>query len=347
MQAQQKFPGKPFAFVFAAMAAAVLSSCAEAPVAPQAPAAAPVTPVTLRVNVFRGSSNIPIYMARERGYFAKRAITTELQFTFNSISQRDGLAAGKFEIAHAAVDNAVAMVEVAKHDVVIVAGGESGMNEFLVRQDIMKVADLKGRTFAVDAPNTAYALVGRKIMKNAGLEDGKDYKLNPVGGSETRTMALDTPNGAAAVLNPPWNYIAKERGAKSLGRIMDLYGDYQATGVFLMRTWATSNKAVLERYLASYIEGCRAAQDPANREQVLTVLQRELQLKRDVAEKTYVDLMTPGHGLSKDCALNQKGFSNVLALRAEMEGQWGGTPPAPDKYLELSYYQRALQQVSR
>jgi hypothetical protein len=31
----------------------------------------------------------------------------------------------------------------------------------------------------------------------------------------------------------------------------------------------------------------------------------------------------------------------VLKLRAEIEGQWGGTAPAPDKYLDLSYYDKA------
>jgi hypothetical protein len=36
------------------------------------------------------------------------------------------------------------------------------------------------------------------------------------------------------------------------------------------------------------------------------------------------------------------GFRNALKLRADMLGTWGGIPPAPDKYLDLSYYQRAL-----
>lgn len=325
------------------MVAALLGGCADTPKATSEVSA----PVTLRVNVFRGSSNIPIHMAMERGYFAARGITAVLQFTPNSVQQRDGLAAGRFDIAHAAVDNAVAMVEVARHDIVIVAGGDSGMNELLVRPDIMRVADLRGRTLAVDAPNTAYALLGRKILKNAGLVDGKDYKLNPVGGSQTRTMALDNPNGAAAILNPPWNYIAKERGAKSLGRTLDLYGAYQATGAFVQRDWARAHANELERYLASFIEGCRAAQDPANREQTLAVLQRELQLERRVAELTYQDLITPGHGLSRDCAFDLPGFRNVLALRAEMEGQWDGKAPAPDKYIDLSYYQRALALTAR
>jgi ABC-type nitrate/sulfonate/bicarbonate transport system substrate-binding protein len=299
------------------------------------------TPETLRVNVFRGGSNIPIYMALEKGYFSRRGITVNLQFTPNSEQQRSGLAAGRFDIAHAAVDNAVAMIEVAKVDVVIVSGGDGGMNELLVRQDINKPADIRGRTYVVDAPNTAYALIGRKMFKNAGLIDGRDYKLDPIGGSEIRSKGLDTPAGAATMLNPPWNFVARDRGAKSLGRTIDLYGPYQASGAFVMRSWAKSNEQVLERYLAAFIEGCRAAQDPAQKKQVLAVLKRELKLDDRLTELTYQELMLKGSGLSKDCAIDMPGFKNVLALRAEIEGQWGGNPPAPEKFLDMSYFDKA------
>ena len=114
----------------------ILSVCAAGLLAASASAQQtpppPNDPVTLRVNVFRGASNLPIYMAQEKGYFARRGITLQMLFTPNSTEQRAGLAAGKFELAHAAVDNTVAMIEVAKADAVIVAGGDGGMNEVLV-----------------------------------------------------------------------------------------------------------------------------------------------------------------------------------------------------------------------
>jgi ABC-type nitrate/sulfonate/bicarbonate transport system substrate-binding protein len=321
--------------------AAALAGCATAP---QTPAPAN-DPVTLRVNVFRGASNLPIYMAQEKGYFARRGLTLQMLFTPNSTEQRAGLAAGRFEIAHAAVDNTVAMIEVAKADAVIVAGGDGGMNEVLVRQDINKASDMRGRTYVVDAPNTAYALIGRKIFKDAGLKEGQDYKIFPLGGSEARTKGLDTPDGAATLLNPPWNFLAKERGAKSLGRTIDLFGPYQAQGVFVMRPWAAKNASALERYLAAYIEGCRAAQDPGQRDLALKVLMRELKLQPRVAEMTYTELMTRGSGLAKDCAFDMAGFRNVLALRAEMEGQWGGKAPDPSRFVDLTLYNRALGHV--
>ena len=33
------------------------------------------------------------------------------------------------------------------------------------------------------------------------------------------------------------------------------------------------------------------------------------------------------------------------ALRAEIEGSWGGTAPAPDRYVDLRYYEKAKHRV--
>ena len=65
----------------------------------------------LRVNIFNTSSNLPLFAAVANGFFAKRGLEIEIQNTPNSDEQRAGLAEGKFEIAHAAVDNAVAMAD--------------------------------------------------------------------------------------------------------------------------------------------------------------------------------------------------------------------------------------------
>ncbi|MFZ9138698.1 MAG: ABC transporter substrate-binding protein, partial [Hylemonella sp.] len=64
----------------------------------------------LRVNIFNTSSNLPLLAAIEQGCFERRGLQLELQHTPNSDEQRARLAPGQCDIAHAAVDNAVAMV---------------------------------------------------------------------------------------------------------------------------------------------------------------------------------------------------------------------------------------------
>jgi ABC-type nitrate/sulfonate/bicarbonate transport system substrate-binding protein len=319
-----------------------LTGCAGTPSKPPAN-----DPATLRVNVFRSATNIPLYMAEEKGAFAKRNLRIELQFTPNSSEQRAGLAAGRSDIAHTAADNAVAMVEVAKVDAVIVGGGDSGLLELFVRPEIQTLTDVRGKAMVVDAPNTAYALVARKILKNTGLIDGRDYRLLPIGGTESRVNAFSqSPDNAVGMLNPPWTYVAQSKGARSFGMVKDIYGPYQAIAPIAMRSWAQANAGALERYLAAYIEGCRMTMDPKNRIEVIAVLRQRLNLTEEVARRSYEGLIQPGHGLARDCRFDMDGFRNALALRAEIEGQWGGVAPAPGKYLELSYFERALKSAA-
>ena len=46
--------------------------------------------------------------------------------------------------------------------------------------------------------------------------------------------------------------------------------------------------------------------------------------------------------LARDPLFDVEAFKNVLVLRAEIEGTWGGKPPAPEPYYDLSYFQKAL-----
>jgi ABC-type nitrate/sulfonate/bicarbonate transport system substrate-binding protein len=308
--------------------------------------AAESTPV--RVNVFPGAQNLPLFAGEAKGVFEKRGLKVDVQFTPNSDLQRKGLAEGAFDIAHAAVDNAVHMVEAAKQDVVIVMGGDSSMNDFMVQPEIKSLADLRGRIVAVDAPNTAYALLAKKILLKNGLKEGQDYTVEPVGGSLSRMKAVVSDKKyAAVVLNVPWSILAAQNGLKSLGRTVDLLGPYQASGAFVMRPWAQANGPVLERYLAAYVEAWRWVMDPANRSEGVALLVQRLKLAPDVAEKAYDLMREPKFGLATDARFDVEGFKNLLAIRAEMEGQWGGTPPAPGKYYDLSYYERAMKLLAR
>ena len=324
--------------------AAVLFGCAASP--PPAASSAVMQDAHLRVNVFPGSTNLPLLVAIDKGFMRERKISIAIQNTPDSNQQRAGLAAGRFEIAHAAVDNALAMVEAAKEDVIIVSGGDGSMNEFIVRGNIDSIAGMRGKVLAVDAPNTAYGLAAKKILKNNGLLEGRDYTVRAVGGSTARAAALvANPELAGGMLNPPFAFMVKEKGLKSLGTQYSLVGAYQATGAFVMRKWATANAGVLERYLAAYIEGQRYAMNPANRAEMVKLLAERFKLSPAVAEGTYAALTNAGSGLAPDARLSMEGFRNVLAIRAEMENMWGGKPPAPDKYLDLSYYERALRQA--
>ena len=295
----------------------------------------------IRVNVFNTSSNLPLLAAMQAGYFESLDLQIEIQHTPNSDEQRAGLAAGRFEIAHAAVDNAVALIE-SGADAVIVCGGDAGLNDFMVRPEIASFEDLRGKLLAVDAPNTAYALAAKKILKDRGLLEGRDYQVKLAGGTGPRAAAMaGDASLACAMINPPFNFKLRAQGLKSLGSQYDLLGPYQATGAYVMRTWAQANDSLLQRYLTAYIRGQRRVMDRNNESAMRDLLKSNFKLDDLAARDTYEALLTPGFGLVVDAAFSHEGFARVLSIRAEMEGLWGGVSPAPERYFDLSAYEQA------
>jgi ABC-type nitrate/sulfonate/bicarbonate transport system substrate-binding protein len=285
---------------------------------------------------------LQVTVAEAHGLFAKYGVAVETDNSSSSDELRAKLAAGKGDVAYAAVDNAVAMVELAKADVVIVAGGEGSQNELIAQSDIKSIKDLRGKTLIVDAPNTAYALQMKKILLLNGLTPA-DYEIKPYGVTPLRLTAMrEHKEFAGSMLGPPASVLAKRSGLVSLGSVQDLIGPYQAAGNWAPRKWANDHRDPLVAYLAAFVEAQRWLMDPANRDQVIALLVKESHLPADVAAETYILSMTRPGGYEKDARLDLDGFTNVLKLRAEIEGQWGGHPPKPEKYYDTSYFDAAL-----
>lgn len=296
----------------------------------------------LKVMVFPSFTNLPLFAAQAQGFFAKRGLAVEILNTPNSEVLREGLGKGDHQIVHAGVDNAVAMAEVAKLDIAVVLGGDSGLNALYVQPEIRGYDDLRGKTVIVDAPNTAFALLLYKMLDVKGLRKD-DYQVKPVGGTPLRIEAmLKDKSLAASMLNPPFSIRGERAGLKSLGTAVDVIGPYQSGSAWVMRPWGQANADTLVKYIQAYLEGLRWGLAPANKQAAIALLAERLKLPADIVGITYEMAADPRRGLAPDAKFDLEGFRNVLKLRAEILGQWGGTPPAPDKYLDFSYYQRAL-----
>ena len=290
---------------------------------------------------------VQFVIAEKQGYFARHNVTAETENLPSSDVLRGNLANGKGDLAYLAVDNAVAMVELAHQDMVILMGGEGSQNELVVQPEIKSLQELRGKMLIVDAPNTAYALQMKKILLAKGLQVVRDYEMKPIGGTPQRLIAMqEHKEYAGSMLGPPALITAKQEGFVSLGTVQDVIGPYQAAGYFAQRKWALDNKENIQNYLAAIIEAQRWLMDPANKQQVIDLWITEFHMKPEIAAPTYESSVNAPGGFEKDAALDIEGFKNVLKLRAEIEGQWGGHPPGIDKYYDPSFYNAALKKAS-
>jgi ABC-type nitrate/sulfonate/bicarbonate transport system substrate-binding protein len=290
---------------------------------------------------------LALTVALEQGLFAKHGVEVQAQIAANSEELRGALAAGSVDLAHAAVDNAVALVEKAHVEVVVVMGGEGSTNELIAQPGTESVEELRGGTVIVDAPTTAYAIQLKKILLLRGLQSGRDYQIKSVGGTPLRLAAMrENKDYAASILGPPTSLIAKQEGFVSLGTTQSFLGPYQAAGAFARRSWANENRNLLTGYIAAYIEAQHWILDSAHKEQVIALLAKEFHLSDALAKEAYDSWIVAPGGLQPDAKIDLGGFANVLRLRAEMEHTWSGETPAPEKYYDSSYYDAAVLKLS-
>jgi ABC-type nitrate/sulfonate/bicarbonate transport system substrate-binding protein len=284
--------------------------------------------------------------AEKLGLFSKFGVEVETENSPNSEEVRAKLVSGKGDVAYLAVDNAVAMVELAHQDVIIVMGGEGSQNELIAQPEIKSPQGLRGKTLIVDAPNTAYALQLKKILLLSGMQAGKDYEIKAFGATPQRLVAMrEHKEFSGSMLGPPTSIVAKREGFVSLGSVQDLIGPYQAAGFFAQRQWAKEHRDALISFLSAIIEAQRWLLTRANKQQVIDLMTKESHLAPEIVEETYESAMTRPGGFAKDAAFDLQGFQNVLKLRAEVEGSWGGHPPPPEKYYDASYYEAALAKL--
>jgi ABC-type nitrate/sulfonate/bicarbonate transport system substrate-binding protein len=309
---------------------ALLLACAALPNGAQAENS------SLAVIVFPGVQNLPMFAAQAKGFYARRGLNVEIKFTPNSAELRNGVAEGRYQIAHSGVDNAFALKDKANVDIAVVSGGDNSFNHLIVQPEIHSLADIRGKTVGVDAVDTAYAFQLYEILRQKGINKG-DYEVKPLGAGRVRLDAMTKDKAiVAAMLNPPFSIQGVSAGLKDFGQAAATLGAYQGTAVFVLRSWGKANADTLTKYLAAYIEGLRWAFDPKNKPEAVALLAERLNIPNDIAALSYDSTKD---GFDHDGAINMEGVRNVLKLRAQFEGV---KPAAPEEYLDLSYYQKAV-----
>ena len=299
----------------------------------------------LVVSTFPNAKALPLWAGVEQGIFTAKGLDLVVHETGSSREQRELLAKGEIDVVQAALDNALAMIK-AGHDVIILMGGEGGMNDFIVRKDIRSPRDLKGRILAVDSPDTAYALLLRKVLTAHGLQKDKDYQLRAVGNGAKRLRALAAdPRLAGAILNPPFSAEAILAGLHSLGRLDELVGPYQAGGAFALRAFAHKSGSLIERYIQGYVAALDWLRQSDNAPIAQRLLRERLAIADDVAEATYRQLIDPAFGFAPQAQLNWAGFRAMLDVRSATEGR-DARLAKTGAYVDESYYQRALAQMT-
>jgi len=275
-------------------------------------------PTPIRMIGFGGATNLPAWVAIEKGFFAKEGLSVTLDRTQGSREQMKDVMDGKYEFVTTAFDNIVAYTDgqgatkFDNFDLTAILGVHSGLNSVVARPEIKSYADLRGKVVAVDAVSSGYATVLYEILKRKGIDKGQ-YEIISVGGTEGRVKALEEGRGHVAIISSPQDIQLEKRGFKILDDAAAALGDSQGSVYAVRKSWAKAH----EKEVLALMRAVIAAQNYVfeNREGAIEVLmKRQPGVSREDAELIWKRLTGPG-GLTRNAALNQKGVESVLELR--------------------------------
>jgi NitT/TauT family transport system substrate-binding protein len=198
-----------------------------------------------------------------------------------SAPQITALAAGELEVAALAFSSFGLAIQNAKMADIRAIGdlyqdGVAGYysSTYVVRSDsqIKTIEDLRGKTIASNGLGGAVDMAMRKMLRDHGLEDKRDYKVIEVEFPNMAAMLGEQKVDMAGMVAPFSLAEAKAGRVRTLFTIKDSMGVAQTTLMAARAPFIEKNRAAMVDFLADVQIGTRWLLNPANRTAALALV---------------------------------------------------------------------------
>jgi NitT/TauT family transport system substrate-binding protein len=247
----------------AAAAGATSGASVSAPTAAPAPAG-DRAPQRVSVGVLGATSDAPVYIAQERGYFREQGLEVELIPFANSLDQPPLLSTGQLDVGGGAMSSALYNAMARGLAVKIVADRTRTVpgrasNVLAVRKDLVDSGqvrdwpDLRGRNLA--QPNAQYNVIIHSFLQRGGLTI-----------DDVNATALSYPDMLAAMANgridaaiiiEPFVALGARQGISVRWKGFDEAVPEYETAVEMFGAAMTEDQPRAERFMIAYVKGAR------------------------------------------------------------------------------------------
>ena len=222
--------------------------------------------------------NIIIFFAQEAKLFEKHGLDAEVVVVNGSGIASRALVAGSVAISPIATPTVMNAV-LAGSDMVILAHTMPGVvQSLMVRPDIKRTEDLKGKTVAVTTFGSLTDFLVRHLARLKGLNPDKDFALLQIGADADRLLALRQGKVPAATLSHPAFVLAQRAGFNVLWDFFKEV-DYPWSEIATTRTHIKQDRDLVMRYMRAHLEGI--AQFKKDPEFAKKVIKKMLRLDDD------------------------------------------------------------------
>ncbi|HSK30822.1 MAG TPA: ABC transporter substrate-binding protein [Candidatus Limnocylindria bacterium] len=215
-----------------------------------------------------GPLYLPVILANEAGYFAKRGLTVNLT-TLSATASAQALVSGQIDIYQGGT--ATIHANVAGSDLIYIAASVDRSTLVLFGQKgLTTFESLRGKSVATTSVGAFGEIAMRKTAKEHGMEIGKDIKLLYHKGPPDALSTFLVGNADGVIITPPQTEMAR---AKGFPVIIDFYQKglkIIGPGTGVARPFMQKHPNTLKIFLMGYLDGVkRCLDDPEYAKKVL------------------------------------------------------------------------------
>ncbi len=228
---------------------------------------------------FLSPSFLPTIVAEKKGFYAKHGLASEHVLISLSVAM-SALSTGDLDYACSVVQGVTAAIKGIPLKLVMITQ-KNLVFALVVRPEVQKVADLKGKTIGISYFGSTMHLVAEAIFRHHGLVPGKDVNLFSAGDNQGRLVALEAGRVDASFGDPPFNIWADKRGYKVLAWAHD-YITLPQTSILVTDKKIQQSRDQIKKVLKGTIEGLRFIQQ--RKEESIDVLAQWSKVDRETAK---------------------------------------------------------------
>lgn len=157
---------------------------------------------------------MPFFVAKEHGFFQQEGLTAEMVVMPASLNIKV-LLAGDIQYA-ATIGSAVAAAIRGINVRTVMLFVDRPLQDLVGAPGIAAIPDLKGKVLAISSRGGLQDIIMRRILAQSKI-DPSQVTIVTIPGQSAMISALKTGRIAAAMLNPPFNFLAYREGLNNLG----------------------------------------------------------------------------------------------------------------------------------
>jgi len=225
---------------------------------------------------------MPFFVAKEHGFFQQEGLSAEMVVMPASLNIKV-LLAGDIQYA-ATIGSAVAASIRGINVRTVMLFVDRPLQDLVGGPGINSIADVKGKVVALSSRGGLQDIVMRRMLAQSKIDPG-EVTMITIAGQAALIAAVKTGRVAAALLNPPYNFLAYREGLNNLG----FSGDFvrlPSTGIATLGETLERSPDQVRRLTRAVARARAFAKD--NKAKIMPTLKRALRIEdQELLSKIY------------------------------------------------------------